>query len=354
MLTPQAIKSLSLLLLAGGALASFNPFGPARAADGIEVAAASTYGPMAAESLALPNCASTNYDATRRLYTIVSGGARVARGTGEPLDARGAVLEAKNMPVNQQCILHVVPAGAAAAPGEMPAGRYTVYYSGGGDGGAGGSARFNGGGGGGASAVQDLTTVNLAPGNYKLTLGFGGPGGVACHEVLGGGPGYPGAPTGLVALNNGSVVAGASGADSWKRPSRSQLEKMVGNKDGHGGTGPGKAPGGNGGFNTPARAFGASEGGANPAPWVAGTPGDNGTGVMPVVATGIGAGGGGGAGLGNGGEGGGLAAPKRAQTIEVLPEVGGLGAGGGGGEGRETFCTAGAAGGPGYMAFRRS
>jgi hypothetical protein len=172
--------------------------------------------------------------------------------------------------------------------------------------------------------------------------------------VLGGGPGYPGAPTGLVALNNGSVVAGASGADSWKRPSRSQLEKMVGNKDGHGGTGPGKAPGGNGGFNTPARAFGASEGGTNPAPWVAGTPGDNGTGVLPVVATGIGAGGGGGAGLGNGGEGGGLAAPKRAQTIEVLPEVGGLGAGGGGGEGRETFCTAGAAGGPGYMAFRRS
>ncbi|MDB5806236.1 MAG: hypothetical protein JWN73_3558 [Betaproteobacteria bacterium] len=353
MLTPQSIKSLSLLLMAGGALTCFSQ---ARGADAIEVAAASPgSGAMAAAGTtnpaALPNCASTNYDGTRNLFTVTSGMPPVARSTGEPLTTKGAVLEAKDMPVNQQCILHVVR--GAAQPGEITAGRYTAYFSGGGDGGAGGSQRFNGGGGGGASAVQNRMAVNLSPGDYKLTLGNGGPGGVACKDVLGGGPGYPGSPTSLVALSNGLVIAGTPGADSWKRPSRSQLEKMVGNKDGHGGSGPGKAPGGNGGFNTPARAFGATDGAPNPAPWVAGAPGDNGTGVLPVVASGIGAGGGGGAGLGNGGDGAGLNEPTPTQTRDFLPEMGGLGAGGGGGQGRETFCTAGAAGGPGYFALRR-
>jgi hypothetical protein len=256
------------------------------------------------------------------------------------------------MPVNQQCILHVVPTGTARA-GEIPAGRYAVYFSDGGSGGAGGSQRFNGGGGGGASAVQSRAALRLTPGDYKLTLGEGGPGGVACRDMLGGGPGYPGSPTSLMSLSSGQVIAGAIGADNYKRPTRAQLEKMVGNKDGHGGTGPGMAPGGNGGFNTPAQAFGASEGAANPAPWVASQPGDNGIGEVPRVAVGIGAGGGGGAGLGNGGTGSGSNIPAPTQTADVLAQMGGLGAGGGGGQGQEAFCTAGGAGGPGYMAFRR-
>ncbi|HEY4370342.1 MAG TPA: hypothetical protein VGN52_00240 [Burkholderiales bacterium] len=341
-MTPQHLKSFSLLLLAGGALASFNA---ARADDGTQVALADT-------QATLPNCAATNFDGTRNLFTVVNGAPRVARATGEPLTARGQVMRARDMQVNQQCILHVVR-GAARA-GEISAGTYTAYFSSGGDGGAGGSRRFNGGGGGGASAVQSRQVIELSPGDYKLTLGMGGPGGVACRDVLGGGPGYPGSPTSLVALSNGAIVAGAPGADRWQRPSRAQLEKMVGNKDGHGGSGPGKAPGGNGGVNTPARAFGATDGAASPAPWVASQPGDNGTGAMPVVASGIGAGGGGGAGLGNGGGGAGLNEPSPTQTQTDIAEMGGLGAGGGGGLGQESSCTAGAQGGPGYMAFRRS
>lgn len=339
MLSPNSIKSLSMLLLAGGALSAFNA---ARADEVVAMASTS----------ALPSCASANFDSTRELFTIINGAPRVARGTGEPLDAKGRVMLAKEIPVNQQCVLHVTGAANPRA-GEIAAGTYTVYYSGGGDGGAGGSARSNGGGGGGASAVQERDVVRLAPGDYVLTLGMGGPGGVACKGALGGGPGYPGAPTNLVALSSGAVVAGDEGAARYQRPSRRELEKMLGNKDGHGGSGPGKAPGGNGGFNTPARAFGATEGSPNPAPWVASVPGDNGSGEIPRVAEGVSAGGGGGAGLGNGGAGAGLNTSAPTRPVNYIPEMGGLGAGGGGGRGDESSCTAGAQGGPGYMAFRR-
>jgi hypothetical protein len=336
---PFKAKPLAVLVLAGGAVYCAQ----ARSAEAENATAP-------AQS-ALPACIASNYDSERAIFTVVNNPVRLSPRTGEALDAKGAVLPAARQPVNQQCILTVAPRGQAQGS-QLAAGRYTVYYSNGGDGGAGGTLRYNGGGGGGAGALQQRTVVDLTPGTYKLTIGMGGPGGVACNDPLPGGPGYPGSPTGLISLANGAVVAGTPGADSWKRPTRRELESMRGNLDGHGGRGPGKAAGGNGGFNAAGRAYGATEGAQSAAAWVDSKPGDNGIGQSPQRFSGIGAGGGGGAGLGDGGTGGdsGPDGPRRAP--DLLAVSGGLGAGGGGGQGDAAGCTAGAPGGPGYMAFR--
>jgi hypothetical protein len=338
---PFKSSPLAVLLLAGGAI--YCAQARSAAADNNAMALAQAAG--------LPSCISANYDNQRALFTILNNPVRLSPRTGEAVDTKGAVLPVAQQPVNQQCILTVAPRGRAQG-GELAAGRYTVYYSNGGDGGAGGTQRYNGGGGGGAGAVQQRTIVDLAPGTYKLTLGLGGPGGVACNDPLPGGPGYPGSPTGLISLANGVAVAGTPGADSWKRPTRRELERMRGNLDGHGGSGPGKAAGGNGGVNTAGRAYGASDGAQSAAAWVDSRPGDNGTGQSPQRFSGIGAGGGGGAGLGNGGDGGDSGPEAKARAPELLAVSGGLGAGGGGGQGDTAGCTAGAPGGAGYMAFR--
>jgi len=340
---PSTAKPLAVLLLAGAAVHCAQ----SRAADSVpeNIPAA------VPQSAALPSCLATNFDARRELFTITQPLVTLSPRTGEALDAKGAVLPAARQPVNQQCLLTVGPRASADRPA-LAAGRYTLYYSDGGDGGAGGTARYNGGGGGGAGAMQKRVIVDLAPGTYKMTLGAGGPGGVACNDPMPGGPGYPGSPTSLSALSTGAIVAGTPGAEQWKRPTRRELEKMRGNLDGHGGSGPGKAAGGNGGFNTPARAYGATDGAQSAAAWVDSKAGGNGTGEAPARFSGIGAGGGGGAGLGNGGDGGDTASPVAGRAPDQLADIGGLGAGGGGGQGDVNSCTAGAPGGPGYIAFR--
>lgn len=288
----------------------------------------------------LPNCFESNYDAGRGLFTIMN---------------------AAGDPANQQCLLTVGPHGdAAAAPRRLRAGSYTVSLANGGGGGAGGTVQAfgvgvggGGGGGGGAGAMETRATVNLTEGVYKLTIGAGGPGGNACISggpvPFGGGPGWAGSPTNIVRLATGEVVAGTGGADKYVRPTRAQNEGLAGKQqDAHGGSGPGQASGGQGGFATdPGGKVEATAGASKLASGRSGVGGE--PGVIPSDDQRSGSGGGGGAtSIGAGGAGGGETAGNK----DIAPGRGSLGGGGGGGVGNASGCEPGARGGNGYIALR--
>ena len=278
------------------------------------------------------------YDAQRHLFTL-----------------KGAAPDA----ANQQCLLTVVPRSRTASATSIPAGTYLINLSDGGDGGAGGTLRDTkgggGGGGGGAGARELQRVVDLTEGVYKLTIGAGGPGGSPCMATpaftFGGGPGWLGSPSSLVRLDTGEVVIGTPGADKYVRPSKRENEKRAGNPDGHGGSGPGKTSGGDGGR--------IDITGFHPIRPEAGDSKAGNAGGDPGIATpdrknrvdDTGSGGGGGASTrSEGGDGGGELARHWIQ----LPERGALGSGGGGGEGTMFACSAGGAGGNGFMALRQS
>ena len=290
----------------------------------------------------LPNCFDASYERERGLFTIRND-------TGNP--------------VNQQCLLTVGPRGGESSPQRLAAGRYRTYLSNGGGGGAGGTLQTvrsadtgggGGGGGGGAGAMEMQSTVTLAEGVYKLTIGAGGPGGSVCQPSVGfsGGPGWLGSPSNMIRVDTGEVVIGAVGADSYVRPSRADHDRKSGARDGHGGSGYGQASGGHGetaaagGTAHVDATAGASSGASR------GTmPGGGATGTMPVAdKTPSGSGGGGGASAVAAGGDGGRESPRQ---VENRPERGLLGSGGGGGEGNLRKCEPGARGGHGYIAFRQ-
>lgn len=282
---------------------------------------------------ALPDCLANNYDLVRHLFTLKNPR------PDEP---------------NQQCLLTVYPRGPASAT-RITAGRYLINLSDGGDGGAGGTlqdVRGGGGGGGGGAGARELQrVVDLAEGVYRLTIGAGGPGGNPCiptpNMVFSGGPGWLGSPSSLVRTATGEVLIGTPGADAYVRPKKSENEKRAGNPDGHGGSGPGKTRGGDGG-RIDVTGFRADT--PNPGQPKAGNLGGD-AGVGAGDRRQVGAGGGGGASTkSEGGDGGGEIARHWVQP----PERGALGSGGGGGEGSLFVCGAGAAGGHGFMALRQA
>jgi hypothetical protein len=326
----------------------------------------------------LPDCFAANYDSGSALFTIKNAVGNV---------------------VNQQCLLTVLPRpevvsasrrqpSGPSGRSELTAGSYTVYLGSGGGGGAGGTAQAFSGGGGGAGAIESQGTVNLTEGTYKLTIGAGGPGGNACvmswpnsggagyasgpprPDGTGGGPGWVGSPSSMVRVANGEVVMGTPGADLYVRPSRARNERMAGKMDGHGGSGPGQASGGDGGRaatygylsgnpkdlvkveaeSGDSKVASGNSGTAGPAGVVPAHSGTAGApGVVPARDNRVGAGGGGGAtSLGEGGGGGG----ERSDHKNIPPERGALGGGGGGGKGNLFECDPGAPGGHGYIALR--
>lgn len=294
-------------------------------------------GPLLSQA-ALPDCFTANYDKDRAIFTMKN----------ETADA-----------VNQQCLLTVQQRQDAASESQLSAGRYRIYLANGGGGGAGGTKETTtnffwrgggGGGGGGAGAMETQGTVDLEPGVYKLTLGAGGPGGAACMPGVGGGAGWVGSPSNMIRVATGEVLIGAAGADRYARPLTDDNNRIAGKMDGHGGSGPGQATGGQGAL---ARAKDGSKIGAEPGSTqlMSGFTGE--AGAAGKVAAGdmqSGAGGGGGATkVGSGGGGGG---ESPGQT-ENQPQRGMLGGGGGGGEGSKTECDPGARGGHGYVAFRK-
>ncbi|HEY5292053.1 MAG TPA: hypothetical protein VIJ43_07050 [Burkholderiales bacterium] len=279
----------------------------------------------------LPNCFDSNYDKERGLFTLKND-------VGNP--------------VNQQCLLTVSPRGDTASASRLAAGSYRVYLANGGGGGGGGSlagSTGGGGGGGGAGAMETQATVNLTEGVYKLTIGAGGPGGTACvpGAGFGGGPGWIGSPSNMIRIATGEVVVGTPGADRHVRPTRSELERMAGKMEGHGGSGPGQTTGGHGGV--PGGRYAAEAQGqpgastlASGRSGVAGAPGED------DQRSGSAGGGGGATSMGSGGGGGGESPGRK----EIAPERGSLGSGGGGGEGNTSECDPGARGGHGYIALR--
>ena len=309
-------------------------------------------GPVAATEL--PDCFKSTYDAQLDLFTVKN--------------------TAKDI-VNQQCVLTVGPRGGATTPSRLSAGSYMVSLANGGGGGAGGTQQRGsrgGAGGGGAGAREVVTRVDLAEGSYRLTIGAGGPGGLACvfaPYYMGGGPGWLGSPSNIVRIATGAVMAGTPGADSYARPSRAQHDRSAGLRDGHGGSGPGQTSGGHGGTSnsvtggvvlaesgqdsrtTGAVGMGGSRG-ENAGRWLAGGGGTVDTGVGGIPGGNedrTSAGGGGGAtSRGDGGGGGG----EKPGQPNRLPERGTLGSGGGGGEGSSSECDAGARGGHGFIALR--
>jgi hypothetical protein len=280
---------------------------------------------------ALPDCLAANYDSEHHLFTMRNAAPRQ---------------------VNQQCLLTVWPRGTPSAT-RITAGRYLVNVSDGGDGGAGGTLQDllggGGGGGGGAGARELRREVDLAEGVYKLTIGAGGPGGGPCIPTpfftFGGGPGWLGSPSSIVRVATGEVLAGIPGADTYVRPDKRENEKRAGDPDGHGGSGPGKTKGGDGGR---LDITGLTPVGADPGQGKSDKPGGT-PGVMVADRRQVGSGGGGGASTqGEGGDGGG-----EVQRHWILPpERGALGSGGGGGEGTMFVCGAGAPGGNGFIALR--
>lgn len=311
------ILALSMLAVFGGGCTSMPSSSPVAMSD-------------------LPNCFDSNYDKERGLFTIRND-------TGNP--------------VNQQCLLTVSPRGSAASASRLTAGGYRIYLSSGGGGGAGGSLQAfhggagGGGGGGGAGALETQATVNLTEGAYKLTLGAGGPGGMVCvpRAGIGGGPGWLGSPSSMVRVATGEVVAGAPGADTYARPSRSQQDKMAGKTDAHGGTGPGQASGGHG-SRPETRDTAEDQAVAGVSKLASGRSGIGGApGTDAVDERRSGTGGGGGAtSIGQGGAGGGETLAHK----DIPPLRGSLGSGGGGGEGSSSQCDPGARGGHGYIALR--
>lgn len=315
-------------------------------------AGCTTVPPATVVSLAdLPNCFDSNYDKERGLFTMKNEAARA---------------------VNQQCLLTIRPSGDVASGSQLTAGSYRFYLANGGGGGAGGTLEVaaggaqaatggGGGGGGGAGAEEIQATAYLAEGAYKLTLGAGGPGGMACMpgSGFGGGTGWVGSPSSMIRVATGEIIVGTAGADTYARPSRAQNELSAGKLDGHGGSGPGQASGGDGAAGaTSTTAKSAAEPGDSKR--VSGVQGTAGTaraagtaGAAGSVAANdkySGAGGGGGAtSVGSGGGGGG----ESPGQMENAPKRGALGGGGGGGEGSRTECDPGARGGHGYIALRK-
>ena len=282
---------------------------------------------------ALPDCLANNYDPARHLFTLKNPR------PDEP---------------NQQCLLTVYPRGPASA-NRITAGRYLINLSDGGDGGAGGTlldVRGGGGGGGGGAGARELQrVVDLTEGTYRLTIGAGGPGGNPCiptpNMIFSGGPGWIGSPSSLVRVATGEVLIGTPGADAYVRPKKSENEKRAGNPDGHGGSGPGKARGGDGG-RVDVTGFQADT--PNPGQSKAGNAGGD-AGVIVGDRRQVGGGGGGGASTkSEGGDGGGEVQRHWVQP----PKRGALGSGGGGGEGTLFVCGAGAAGGHGFAALRQT
>ena len=283
---------------------------------------------------ALPDCFESNFDRKLNLFTLNGAAGRAA---------------------NQQCLLNVQPAGAGRSATRITAGAYTLYLANGGGGGAGGTIQGGGGGGGGgggAGAKELRATVILREGSYVLTIGAGGPGGSACMPqpyAFGGGPGWAGSPSNLVRVDTGQLLAGVPGAGTYVRPTRASNEKSSGENDGHGGSGPGQASGGHGGFvlDTTGASVAAKPGQSVSGPGGVQAGGD--PGVLPTPTARSGAGGGGGAtSFAEGGDGGGEMSRRR----DSPPERGQLGSGGGGGEGSSSQCDPGAAGGHGYIALR--
>ncbi len=288
--------------------------------------------PVGAQTL--PDCLTSNLDADRHLFTLKN--------------------PAPSQP-NQQCLLHVSAASGEPATQVRP-GRYIINLSDGGDGGAGGTLQDTlsgggGGGGGGASARELMRIVDLKEGVYKLTIGAGGPGGTPCIStpgvVFSGGPGWLGSPSSLINIASGEVLIGTPAADRYARPSKRENEKRAGNPDGHGGSGPGKSRGGDGG-RLDVTGFQADT--PNPGASRAGNAGGD-AGTIEKDRRSVGGGGGGGAStLAEGGDGG----SELARHWVLPPEKGSLGSGGGGGEGTPFVCSAGAPGGNGFIALRRA
>ena len=295
-------------------------------------ATAAVAAPPALPVSALPDCLASNYDPVRHLFTLKNPR------PDEP---------------NPQCLLTVYPRGQASA-NRITAGRYLINLSDGGDGGAGGTlqdVRGGGGGGGGGAGARELQrVVDLTEGVYRLTIGAGGPGGNPCiptpNMVFSGGPGWLGSPSNLVRVATGEVLIGTPGAETYVRPKKGENEKRAGNPDGHGGSGPGKTRGGDGG-RMDVTGFQADT--PNPGQSKAGNAGGD-AGVIVGDRRQVGGGGGGGASTkGEGGDGGGEVQRHWIQP----PERGALGSGGGGGEGTMFVCGAGAAGGNGFAALRQ-
>lgn len=322
-------------------------------------------------SVDLPNCFASNYSEQYKLFTVVNPTAKA---------------------VNQQCLLTVLPRGNNSSGRHLVAGNYLVSVSNGGGGGAGGTMQSGsklpgvdnsgGGGGGGAGAAEIKAAINLTEGTYRLTIGLGGPGGMACSappDYFPGGPGRGGSPTNIVRIATGEVVLGAPGAETYARLSRAQHERATGKPDGRGGYGPGQTTGGDGAtFNDSGKlVHPATDGTDKQSPGAAVAGGDSGK-VPPkaqLAAPGVGAstkpsasvivaggdsgkalpkdplagpgGGGGASSVGVGGTGGGDL-PK---NVAIVPTRGTLGSGGGGGAGDTYGCAAGASGGHGFVAF---
>ncbi len=292
---------------------------------------------------ALPNCFDSNYSPADQVFTIRNPAGKV---------------------VNQQCILTVTPRGKVSPGQQLAAGNYLVSVSDGGGGGAGGTmhdgTKFpgvdhgGGGGGGGAGAAETQLKLNLTEGEYRITIGAGGPGGSACSgapNYFGGGPGWFGSPTNIVRLATGEVVLGTAGAETYVRPSRSQNDKGGKARDGSGGSGPGQTTGGHGANVTPSSktTHVATAGAETRSPSETEVGGAAGKVLPNDQKRDPGPGGGGGAtNLGAGGAGGGDL-PKHAN---ISPKRGTLGSGGGGGAGDLYGCAAGASGGHGFVAFQ--
>jgi len=297
-----------------------------------------TQAPTTVAGADLPNCFAANYSEQYKLFTIVRPAANV---------------------VSQQCLLTVLPRGSSSSGQRLPAANYLVSVSNGGGGGAGGTLQSGskfpgqdnsgGGGGGGAGAMETRASVNLTEGNYRLTIGAGGPGGAACSgppSDFPGGPGWVGSPTNIVRISTGEVILGARGAETYTRLSRSQHERTSGKPDGSGGYGPGQTSGGDGAtYNSAGNLAHAATAGTDKGRVDGGDVGK----VLPKDQL-AGPGGGGGASrLAVGGTGGGDL-PKH---LDLPPVRGTLGSGGGGGAGDAYGCAAGANGGHGFVAFVR-
>ena len=206
-----------------------------------------------------------------------------------------------------------------------------IELSGGGGGGAGGTSKDKGGGGGGAGAAPSRSEHYLAPGVYKLTIGTGGEGGRSD-----GGATESGNPTSLVNADNGQLIAGFAGADTWRQSI--QLAKG----EGHGGAAsPGGSSGGDGADNSKRASEDPAEaGGRSQTPGYYGMPGRAGT--EDPQRNQANAGGGGGAGVGSGGTG-------ESANSNSVAGTGNLGGGGGGGSGGRKTADAGARGGHGFI-----
>lgn len=286
---------------------------------------------------ALPSCETSNYDQVRGIFTVMNS-------AGDSL--------------NQQCLLTIHPAQAAASGAQFPApflveGYYNVVLSGGGGGGGGGDGA--GGGGGGAGAAPFTTVKLLSPGVYKLTIGTGGEGGK---------PGQPtrdGNPTSVTNADTGEHIAGFVGADRWSahyQPPGNGRGAIAAQGGSNGGDGAKVRPtmvaaaqsgdtlqdaGTAGQTDRSVRA--AQPGGTLQIAGYTGSPGPSGGDTIGTARSDddrIGGGGGGGAGFGYGGAGG----PADGR---MAAGSGDLGGGGGGGRGGKNIADPGGRGGDGFI-----